>query len=39
MAVKITWIKPLDDVLGRKTQEKTFTSKKELNIKLNVYRN
>lgn len=28
MAVKITWIKPLDDVLGRKTQEKTFTSKK-----------
>lgn len=28
MANKIIWIKPLDDVLGRKTQEKTFTSKK-----------
>ena len=28
MANKIQWIKPLDDVLGRKTQEKTFTSKK-----------
>lgn len=28
MANKIQWIKPLDDVLGRETQEKTFTSKK-----------
>ncbi len=28
MANSIIWIKPLDDVLGRKTQEKIFTSKK-----------
>lgn len=28
MAVKITWIKPLDGVLGRKTEKKLFTSKK-----------
>lgn len=28
MAIKITWTKPLDDVLGRKTEKKTFTSKK-----------
>ena len=28
MAIKITWTKPLDDVLGRKTKKKTFTSKK-----------
>ena len=28
MAKKITWIKPLDDTLGRKTEKKVFTSKK-----------
>lgn len=28
MAIKITWTKPLEDVLGRKTKVKTFTSKK-----------
>lgn len=28
MAKKIRWIKPLDDVLGRKTEKKVFTSKK-----------
>ena len=28
MAIKITWVKPLDDVLGRKTMVKKFTSKK-----------
>lgn len=28
MAVKVTWIKPLDDVLGRKTALKKFMSKK-----------
>lgn len=28
MAIKITWTKPLDDVLGRKTEKKVFTSKK-----------
>jgi|SRR5699024_1896192 len=28
MAIKITWIKPLDDVLGRKTEKRVFTSKK-----------
>ena len=28
MAIKITWTKPTDDVLGRKTEKKPFTSKK-----------